>query len=597
MDRNTTIGFALIAVILIAYIYLAPSPVQPPAEQPTISTVDTVKTKIQTPAAAAAVDSALVRQYGTLGTYLTGEEKFTKLKNEDLSVTFSNHGVLQSVELNQFKTYYQKPLLLAQGNNNQFALTTQVNGQPIDLYKLVYQESQSSEGDTTLLSYTATLGDQSWIRHTYKLPRSGYQIGYQLELKGVAVGDRLSYAWRDLVPLQEKQLSESRIRTNANWYSVADGFDNINDASLDYEAEQVAGPIQWASFRQKFFVSALIGSKPFSKGEFSTNVNAADTSYVKDVRMTLSIPSNDVVSNSANFRYYFGPNDYSILHTVAPSFERNVYLGWIPVKWVNQFVILPVFHLLEKVFSNYGVIIMILVLIIRLALTPLSYSSYLGMAKMRLLKPELDLIKEKNGDNVTQAQQDQMKLYQEAGVNPFAGCIPLLLQMPILLSMFYFFPASIEFRQEQFLWAEDLSTYDSILSLPFSIPGYGDHVSLFVLLMTISTLISTWQNNQISSVQGPMKSVSYIMPVIFLFILNSFSAGLSFYYFISNVFGFAQQAVIRRFVDEDKIKRVMDDHKKKMATTGGSGKKSSFMSRLQEAAKASEEARRRSAKK
>ncbi len=597
MDRNTTIGFALIAVILIAYIYLAPSPVQPPAEQPTISTVDTVKTKIQTPAAAAAVDSALVRQYGTLGTYLTGEEKFTTLKNEDLSVTFSNHGVLQSVELNQFKTYYQKPLYLAQGNNNQFALTTQVNGQPIDLYKLVYQESQSSEGDTTLLSYTATLGDQSWIRHTYKLPRSGYQIGYQLELKGVTVGDQLSYAWRDLVPLQEKQLSESRIRTNANWYSVADGFDNINDASLDYEAEQVASPIQWASFRQKFFVSALIGSKPFAKGEFSTNVNAADTSYVKDVRMTLSIPSNDVASSSANFFYYFGPNDYTILHKVAPSFERNVYLGWIPVKWVNQFVILPVFHLLEKVFSNYGVIIMILVLIIRLALTPLSYSSYLGMAKMRLLKPELDLIKEKNGDNVTQAQQDQMKLYQEAGVNPFAGCIPLLLQMPILLSMFYFFPASIEFRQEQFLWAEDLSTYDSILSLPFSIPGYGDHVSLFVLLMTISTLISTWQNNQISSVQGPMKSVSYIMPVIFLFILNSFSAGLSFYYFISNVFGFAQQAVIRRFVDEDKIKRVMDDHKKKMATTGGTGKKSSFMSRLQEAAKASEEARRRSAKK
>ncbi len=597
MDRNTTIGFALIAVILIAYLYFAPSPVQQPIEESSVSAVDTVTTKIQTPAAPAAIDSALIRQYGSLGTYLTGEEKLTSLKNEDLSVTFSNHGTVQSVELNNYKTYYQKPLFLAQGNNNQFSLTTQVNGQPIDLYKLVYQADQSSKGDTTILTYTASLGDQSWIRHTYKLPKSGYQVGYQLELKGVSVGDQVSYAWRDLVPLQEKQLSESRIRTNANWYSVSDGFDNINDASLDYEAEQVPGPIQWASFRQKFFVSAFIGAKPFSKGEFSTAVNAADTSYVKDVRMNLSIPSSDLTANGASFRYYFGPNDYSILHEVAPSFQRNVYLGWIPVKWVNQFIILPVFHLLEKVFSNYGVIIMILVLIIRLALTPLSYSSYLGMAKMRLLKPELDAIKEKNGDNMTQAQQDQMKLYQEAGVNPFAGCIPLLLQMPILLAMFYFFPASIEFRQEQFLWAEDLSTYDSILNLPFSIPGYGDHVSLFVLLMTISTLISTWQNNQISSVQGPMKSVSYIMPVIFLFILNSFSAGLSFYYFISNVFGFAQQAVIRRFVDEEKIKRVMEDHKKKMATSAGNGKKSSFMARLQEAAKASEEARRRSAKK
>jgi len=217
---------------------------------------------------------------------------------------------------------------------------------------------------------------------------------------------------------------------------------------------------------------------------------------------------------------------------------------------------------------------------------------------MRLLKPELDLIKEKNGDNMAQAQQDQMKLYKEAGVNPFSGCIPLVLQLPILLSMFYFFPVSIEFRQEHFLWAEDLSTYDSILNLPFSIPGYGNHVSLFVLLMTVSTLISTWQNNQISSVQGPMKSVSYLMPVIFLFILNSFSAALSFYYFVSNVFGFIQQLVIRRFVDEDKIKVVMEDHKKKMSTGGeGTGKKSKFMTRLEEAMKASQDAKKKSSRK
>jgi YidC/Oxa1 family membrane protein insertase len=175
----------------------------------------------------------------------------------------------------------------------------------------------------------------------------------------------------------------------------------------------------------------------------------------------------------------------------------------------------------------------------------------------------------------------------------------LLLQLPILFAMFYFFPASIEFRQKHFLWAEDLSTYDSILNLPFTIPGYGNHVSLFVLLMTISTLISTWQNNQISgSVQGPMKTVSYIMPVVFLFILNSFSAALSFYYFVSNLFGFAQQAVIRRFVDEEKIKVVMADHKKKMADSGGgTGKKSKFMARLEEAMKASEEAKKKNSRK
>jgi YidC/Oxa1 family membrane protein insertase len=219
------------------------------------------------------------------------------------------------------------------------------------------------------------------------------------------------------------------------------------------------------------------------------------------------------------------------------------------------------------------------------------------MAKMRLLKPELDLIKEKYGENMAQIQQEQMKLYQQAGVNPFSGCIPVLLQMPILFAMFYFFPVSIELRQQSFLWAEDLSTYDSILNLPFTIPFYGAHVSLFTILMTISTLIYTWQNNQISSVTGPMKQVSMIMPVVFMFLLNSFSAGLSFYYFVSNLVTFAQQAIIKRFVDEDKIKRVMDEHKKKMLTTGGTGKKSKFMAKLEEAMKASEEARKKNERK
>jgi YidC/Oxa1 family membrane protein insertase len=214
------------------------------------------------------------------------------------------------------------------------------------------------------------------------------------------------------------------------------------------------------------------------------------------------------------------------------------------------------------------------------------------MAKMKLLKPELDLIKEKNGDNMAQAQQDQMKLYQQAGVNPFSGCIPLLLQMPIMFAMLYLFPSSIDLRQKPFLWAEDLSTYDSIIQLPFTVPfGFGSHVSLFVLLMTASTIVYAWQNNQMSSVQGPMKSMSYIMPIIFLFILNSFSAALSFYYFVSNLVTFGQQAIIKRFVDEDKIKAIMDENRKKAAT--GTGKKSKFMSKLEEAMKVSEEARKK----
>jgi YidC/Oxa1 family membrane protein insertase len=275
---------------------------------------------------------------------------------------------------------------------------------------------------------------------------------------------------------------------------------------------------------------------------------------------------------------------------VTTGFEENLSLGWPPMSWINRFVIIPVFHFLQKYLTNYGLIIILLVLMVKIILLPLSYSSYLGMAKMKLLKPEMDAIKEKNGDNMAQSQQDTMKLYKQAGVNPFSGCIPLILQMPILFAMFYFFPISIDLRQKSFLWAEDLSTYDSILNLPFTIPFYGAHVSLFVLLMTVSTLIYTWQNNQISSVAGPMKSMSYIMPIVLVFVLNSFSAGLSFYYFVSNLITFAQQAIIKRFVDEDKIKAIMEENKKKAAT--GTGKKSKFMTKLEEAMKASEEARK-----
>ncbi len=439
MDRNSAIGLSLIAIIFVAYIYLTSNETPPPAaDQPVITQSDTIRNPAATEVAPS--DSTLIQQYGDLGAAMLGTVTTTSVENEDLALVFNNHGSIHSVELKKFKTYYQKPLILADPASNQFGLTANIDGRSVDLYKLIYQENRTTNGDTTVLTYTANIGGTSTVTHTYLIPKSGYQIGYKLQTKGLGLAENLVYNWRDNIPVQEKQLDDSRIRTTANWYTVADGFDNISENSQDREVETVNGPIQWASFRQKFFVSSIIGSKAFSAGEFTTLVNVADTAHVKDATMKLFIPVAEVKDQTASFKYYFGPNDYRVLDGVAENFQRNVYLGWPPVKWVNQFIILPIFHVLETVFSNYGVIIMILVLIIRLLLTPLSYSSYLGMAKMRLLKPELDVIKEKNGDNVTQTQQDQMKLYQQAGVNPFSGCIPLLLQMPILLAMCLFLP-------------------------------------------------------------------------------------------------------------------------------------------------------------
>ncbi|MBK7651908.1 MAG: membrane protein insertase YidC [Flammeovirgaceae bacterium] len=541
---------------------------------------------------------AVLQQYGSLSSLLTGNESLTSIENADLRIQVSNQGFIKEVELKKFKTYSQTPLYLAKDGNNHFSLLTTYEGKEVDLYKLFYSVSSSKKNDTTLVTLTANTSETGFVKHVYAIPPSGYQIGYQIQTSDLVLsGKNLTYRWNDQVPLQEKAIADSRTKTTINYYDVNGDFDHLTQTATDLKTEMLATPVKWVAIRQKFFISAILAKNSFSGGEVKTVANVHDSLVVKDASLELYIPAEDVSTNKASFRYYFGPNDYKVLPTVAEGFSRNLDLGWPPMLWINKFVIIPIFHFLEGFVGSYGLIIVILVLFVKILLLPLSYKSYLGMAKMKLLKPELDLIKEKNGENMTQNQQDQMKLYQQAGVNPFSGCIPLLLQMPILFSMFYFFPVSIELRQKPFLWAEDLSTYDSIINLPFTIPVYGSHVSLFVLLMTASTIIYTWQNNQLSNVQGPMKSMGMIMPVIFMFVLNSFSAGLSFYYFVSNLITFAQQAIIKRFVDEDKIIAVMEDHKKKMLAGGGTGKKSSFMSKLEQAMKASEEARKASKKK
>ncbi|MBK5279432.1 MAG: membrane protein insertase YidC [Bacteroidia bacterium] len=598
MDRNSAIGLTLIAALLLVYFtYFGPKPetVQPnPITTETRDSVNrqAVSTQVQE---LTKTDSSLIRQYGNLSSLLSGEEKITKLETTDLAIQFSSRGgMIKELELRNFKTYSGKALMLVTPASNSTSLITQYEGKDVDLTKLYYTTDQRNNGDTTVLIFTARISDAAFIKQTYKIPTSGFEIGYKLDATGLALaGQNITLLWKDKIPLMEKDITDSRTKSTINYFTTAGDSDGLSETSTDLETDALATPIKWVAIRKKFFINSIIAKKHFAGGEVSTVANIADTAIVKEATIKLFIPGADVAAG-AEFRYYFGPNDYDIITKVTEGFSDNLSFGWPPMSWITKYLLIPVFQFLERFVGSYGIIIVLLVLFVKILLLPLSYKSYLGMAKMKLLKPELDLIKEKNGDNMTQNQQDQMKLYQQAGVNPFSGCIPLLLQMPILFAMFWFFPMAIQLRQQPFLWAEDLSTYDSIASLPFTIPFYGDHVSLFVLLMTASTLIYQWQNNQLQSVQGPMKSMGYIMPIIFLFVLNNFSAGLSFYYFISNLITFAQQAIIKRFVDEDKIIAVMDDHKKKMeATVAAGGKKSGFMSKLEQAMKTSEEARRK----
>lgn len=595
MDRNSAIGLTLIAALLLAYFYwFSPTP-QPQSTQPVV-TESPVEGPADLTEEQPEPDSALTFVYGDLSSFARGTEKVTPVETDDLRILFSSKGgIIKELELKNYKTYSQEPLKLVTPDRAEFNLLTNYEGKDIDLYALYYAGSKQQVGDTTVITFSLELSDGSSFRHIYSVPAKGYQIKYRMEQKGLGErfsGNHLTFQWNDKIRPMEKDIHDTRNNSAITYYEINGGFDNLSERSSGTELETFSEPLKWVAIKQKFFLSSIIAGNYFSGGEVSTITNEDDTAVVEFAKMKLFIPKSFILGGEADFRFYIGPNDYQEIDVVTEDFEKNVYLGWPPVYWINKYVIFPVFHFLTGFISNYGLIIIILVLLLKLVLAPLSYRSYLSMAKMRVLKPELDEIKEKHGEDMSKVQQEQLKLYQQVGVNPISGCIPVLLQMPILFAMFYLFPASIELRQQPFLWAEDLSTYDSIVRLPFTIPfGVGDHISLFTLLMTISTLVYTWQNNQLTSVQGPMKSMSYMMPIIFMFVLNSFSAGLTFYYFVSNLVTFAQQAIIRRFVDEEKIKRILEENRKK--NIAGAGKKSRFMSKLEEAMKASEETRRK----
>ena len=594
MDRNSAIGLTLIAALLMAYFYwFSPTP-QPQTSNapPTPSEMGAQDSTVQAPVLS---DSLLDATYGDLSSAMKGQESTAVIENEDLRLVFTNKGaILKEVELKKYKTYHQQPLKLVTPTNNEFNLMAKFQGREIDLYKLFYKAEQRTTGDTTEVKFTTSLGNGATISHEYRIPSKGYEIRYRITSSGFGdqlSGDHLSFQWQNILKPMEKDLADTRIYSTITYFSEADGFGELSERSTDTETEIFATPVKWITIKEKFFLSSIIAKRSFSGGQIETAINESDTSVVKRANAKLLIPIKDLKENQADFKFYFGPNDYQTIGHVAEKFTKNVYLGWPPVFWINKFVIFPVFHFLTKYITNYGLIIIILVILLRLVLFPLSYKSYLSMAKMKVLKPELDEIKERVGDDMTKVQQEQMKLYQQVGVNPISGCIPVLLQMPILFAMFYLFPASIELRQQPFLWAEDLSTYDSLIRLPFTVPFLGSHISIFTLLMTAATFLYTWQNNQLSPVQGPMKTMSMVMPIIFLFVLNSFSSGLTFYYFVSTLLTFVQQAIIKRFVDEGKIKAIMEENRKKNVASGG--KKSRFMSKLEEAMKASQETRKK----
>lgn len=613
MDRNQIIGLVLMLVLMTVYFqFFSPempeqvaenTPTEQATQSPGISTPNVDQGN--TPEATQSNDSLVVamnnEKYGVFASFASGTENTFDIENEDLIATFSSKGgQIKKLVLKKHLTYEKKPLVLIDEKSSQLDIWLKSNYRPVNISNLYFttrgKGGKVNATDTLKLSYRIDLDGNSYIEQQYAIPGNGYVIGYNVKfsgLDGIVDNEDIQLNWVDKMKVFEDNLKDSRAKSTINYQAAGQDMDYLSATSTDRETEEIGAPVNWLAFHQKFFTSAIIAQNNFRSATVTTEIDEADSSYVKTGIMNLTIPIGDLKTGNGQYKFYFGPNNYAIMKKVTDGFAENVDLGWRMFRFVNKILIIPIFHFLEKYISNYGIIIILMVIFIRILLSPLTYKSHMSMAKMKVLKPELDAIKEKHDGDMQKAQQEQMQLYSKVGINPLSGCIPMLLQFPILLAMFNFFPNSIELRQQAFLWAHDLSTYDSILDLPFNIPFYGDHVSLFTLLMTASTILYTWSNSQMQAqMQGPMKTMQYMMPIMFLFFLNSYSSGLTFYYFVSNIVSFGQIAMFRKFIDEDKILKKLEENRKKNANK----KKSSFQLKLEEAMKAGEQSRKKKKK-
>ena len=619
MDKNSVIGLVIIGGILIGWMFysqptaaelalkkhLQDSTLQyEQAQQMKLAVAN--KPKPTKALGATGADNAMVvisdsakevmskSVYGGFSDASKGENKIIALENEVMKVNVAaKGGRIASVELKKYKTYEGKPLILFDADSSTQNIAFSAFGKPFatdSLYFSPTAEAFSISG-TTSKSFSMRLyagSKDKYLEYVYTLTGDEYMVGFKLNTVGMQdvianTTTDLKLNWQMRTPKLEQNHLTQQSASTVYYNTTEDGVDKISESSEDKKSFDKG--VKWVAFKQQFFTSVLISDKTFEKHtEVESAMDKTSAKYIKNYTASFAIPYSAQANTSYGMRFYFGPNHFKTLKKYDVELEKQIALGWKIFGWINRFLVIPIFNFLNGFGWNYGIIILVLTVILKLLMLPIAYKTVLSSAKMKVLKPEIDELNEKyKNEEPVKKQQATMALYKQAGVNPMAGCIPVLLQMPILIALFNFFPASIELRQQGFLWAHDLSTYDSIYNFGFAVPWYGDHVSLFALLMTVSTLLYTWSNSQLMGTQNQMpgmKWMMYLMPVMFLGFMNSYSAGLSWYYFLANMITFGQTWVMQKFViDHDKLHAKIQDNKKKPVT------KSKFQERLEQMTK------------
>lgn len=580
-DINTIIGFLLIGGIFLYFGFFGREDV--PADEETKSKADSAQVVEETrdeiikdSIYADGNDSLKSDSVDALAAAPIEEKLFT-LENDVLKVVISSKGgQVVEAQLKNYRTYDSLPLYLIK-ESSRFNIDLAGGKNTADLDFAGVQNSPNQ------VNMKLSIGGGT-LEYIYTIKPDDYMLDWSVRSQGLGslIANNTGMQWEMQTLRHEKNLTNERTNTHMEYrFAGDDDYDDLSATSDDSETEE---KLKWVAYKQQFFSSILINnSGDFSRAELvSKNPAETEESYTKLLVSKVSTGNAGADLNS-QYGLYLGPNKYDILEAYDEGFEELIPLGWGILGWINRGLVINLFNWLEGYGLNYGLIILIIALVIKLILFPFTYTSYRSMAKMRVLKPEVDELNEQYKDkDPMKKQQAMMELYRSAGVNPLGGCIPVLFQMPILIALFRFFPSSIELRQQPFLWATDLSTYDSIWTfgyVPIINTIYGDHVSLFTLLMTVSTLIYTYMNQQMtgSNQQYPqLKYMMYLMPVVFLGVFNNYAAGLSYYYFVANIITFSQQFAIRAFIDEDKIHAKMQEKKAQPQ------KENRFMRRMRE---------------
>lgn len=599
MDRNTITGLVVIALILIGYSYfMSPSKEELKAMhvRDSIARVEAQRAAAlekerqadfaaqqQNPETQQAIeaifkqDSLVVEQY--------------TLENNKIKLHINTQGgCIDYVDLKGYRTHDSLPLILWKDHKSSMGLNFYARNKQINTADLIFvpntnQKELNAEGTKQVLAMRAYVDENKYLEFEYKLAPDSYTVDFNINtynLNDVIASNTnfLTLYWGvDMPQLEKSRDFESR------YTGVYYNFSNNDVEHLSLTGDEkvdLPTSVKWVAYKQQFFSSILIANESFPNVLVSTTNNTTP-GFLKTADAEISLPYSGKAIEKYDMRFFFGPNSYPVLREYGKDIElpQLINLGWKWIAWFNRYVVIPIFNFLEaNVTLNYGLIIFLLTLIIKLVLFPLTYKSYMSQAKMRVLKPQIDEINKKiPTDKAMERQQAVMKLYKKAGVNPMGGCLPMLLQMPILIALFYFFPGAIELRQKSFLWATDLASYDSIATLPFTIPFYGNHVSLFCLLMTITNILYMWYNSKNQPQNDQMKGMQtmmYIMPIMFLFIFNSYSSGLSYYYFIATLITIVQTWAIRKFVNDEKLLKQIELAKTKPV------KKSKFQQKLEE---------------